>query len=494
MSLLAATHEPPNIVVILTDDQGPWAMGCAGNSEIRTPNLDRLAANGARFTRFFCTSPVCSPARSSLLTGRIPSQHGVHDWLSGGNVRKDGDTPIQYLDGLTAYTDVLAESGYTCGLSGKWHLGDSATPQHGFTHWYAHQKGGGPYYGAPMILDRELVDEPGYVTDRITDDALSFIAKQAANESPFYLSVHYTAPHSPWIDAHPPAIVDSYDSCPFDTMPRDPEHPWANPDWVPRAGSERWRESLKGYFAAVTAMDASVGRILDALDRHDLTATTLICFLSDNGFSCGHHGIWGKGNGTFPLNMYDESVLVPAIMRFPTVIPSGTVIDAMISGYDFAPTLLAAAGLEHPDAGNLPGRSFWPLITSSHGGDAGREAIVVFDEYGPVRMIRTPTWKYIHRYPYGPHELYDLIRDPGERINRLDDPGCTEVLRELRQRLARWFQRFVDPGRDGAREPVTGSGQRDRAGAAGPGWEAFAQDQRHRREAVDRRRGSAPTG
>ena len=150
-----ASHNPdqPNIVFILSDDQGPWAMGCAGNTEIRTPNLDRLAASGIRFENFFCTSPVCSPARASLLTGRIPSQHGIHDWIREGNT---GQNAVEYLAGQLAYTEILADNGYTCGMSGKWHLGDSYRPQKSFSHWYVHERGGGPYYDVPMIRQGEL--------------------------------------------------------------------------------------------------------------------------------------------------------------------------------------------------------------------------------------------------------------------------------------------------------------------------------------------------
>ncbi len=238
-----AGGKQPNIVVILSDDQGPWTLGCAGNHEIRTPNLDRLAAEGTRFDHFFCASPVCSPARATLLTGEISSQHGVHDWIEGGNIRTETQDPIQYLAGKTSYTQVLAANGYTCGLSGKWHLGDSIVPQHGFSHWYVHQRGGGPYYNAPMIRDGELIEQPGYLTDAITDDALAFIDERHGHENPFYLGVHYTAPHSPWIDSHPQDIVDSYDDCPFDSIPRDPEHPWALPGWVPTPGSTKWLET-----------------------------------------------------------------------------------------------------------------------------------------------------------------------------------------------------------------------------------------------------------
>ena len=154
----------PNIVFILTDDQGPWAMHCAGNEEIQTPNLDRIAENGIRFTNFFCASPVCSPARASILTGRIPSGHGVHDWLCSGNVNREdlGDLKehpyythereaIRYLDGMLGYTDILAKEGYQCALSGKWHLGDSLHPQHGFSRWFTIGRGGCHYYEPDMV-------------------------------------------------------------------------------------------------------------------------------------------------------------------------------------------------------------------------------------------------------------------------------------------------------------------------------------------------------
>jgi len=455
-----------NVVFILTDDQGIWAMGCAGNREIRTPNLDRLAEAGTRFENFFCTSPVCSPARASLLTGRIPSQHGVHDWISKGNVGKNA---VEYLSGQLAYTDVLAKNGYICGISGKWHLGDSIKPQKNFTHWYVHQKGGGPYYNAPMVRDGQLTNEPGYITDNITDDALTYMDERAKDDKPFYLSVHYTAPHSPWIGNHPGEIVDSYDDCPFESCPQEADHPWAGR--LTKKVKKDIRGNLKGYFGAVTVMDMNVGRIIDKLEEMNLRENTLICFLSDNGFSCGHHGFWGKGNGTFPLNMYDNSVRVPAIMSQPGRIPQDMVCDELISGYDFMPTLLDYLGLENPEADKLPGRSFLSTLLGEK--VQGREHIVIYDEYGPVRMIRTKEFKYIHRYPYGPHELYNLVNDPDERVNLVNDAGKKEMVTSLKAMLEDWFIQYVDPGFDGTHEPVTGKGQIYLAGPSGRGTSAF---------------------
>jgi arylsulfatase A-like enzyme len=364
---------------------------------------------------------------------------------------------VPYLEGQVSYTDVMARHGYACGISGKWHLGDSLHPQHHLEHWFVHQRGGGPYNNAPMIREGRLVDEPGYVTNVITDDALEFLEAHAHADAPFYLSVHYTAPHSPWIGEHPPDIVDSYDGCPFKSCPQEAKHPWATSLSDRCLGN---REALKGYFAAVTAMDMDVGRIVHRIEDLALRDDTLIIFTSDNGYSCGHHGFWGKGNGTFPLNMYENSIRVPLIMSHAGHIAEGQSIGALVSGYDFMPTLLDYLDLPLPEGQNLPGQSVLPVLSGNL--DAGRESVVVYDEYGPTRMIRTREWKYVHRYPHGPHELYDLANDPDERRNLIDEPARRQRVGEMRQRLADWFAQYVDPAMDGARLPVTGQGQRTR--------------------------------
>ena len=446
------TSQPPktNVVFILTDDQGIWAAGCYGNSEIRTPNIDRLATEGMRYENFFVATPVCSPSRATLLTGRIPSQHNVHDWIREGNVGPDA---AQYIENEVCYTDAMAAHGWTCGISGKWHLGASQIPQHGFSHWYVHQEGGGPYYDAPMVRDGELVTEPGYVTDAVTDDALSFLDLHAHAEAPFYLGVHYTAPHSPW-EAHPPEIVASYDDCAFESCPQEPVHPWAT-GLTHRCMGDR--EMLKGYFAAVTAMDANVGRLLDRLGALGIREQTLVVFMSDNGFSCGHHGFWGKGNGTEPRNMYENSIRVPFVASQPGRIPSGYVQRAMVSAYDFMPTLLDYLGLPTPEGAGIVGQSFLRSLLGQS--DTSREHVVIYDEYGNTRMVRTLRFKYVHRYPDGPHELWDLERDPDERDNRIADPNQRERIAELWGRLESWFEQHVNPEVDGAGLPVNGLGQ-----------------------------------
>lgn len=458
-----------NVLVIIADDQGPWALG-SESGEIVTPALDGLADRGVRFRNAFCASPVCSPARASILTGLIPSCHGVHDHILEGNY---GEGRVGYLEGLETYTDLLSRVGYTCGLSGKWHLGDSPSPQHGFSHWYALATGMDNYHGAKMFRDGRLIRDEGYVTELITQDALSFLSEQVNVGQPWYLSVHYTAPHHPWIGQHPEEFQRLYEDCEFPSVPCEPYHPWGptspHPD-MERAVREP-RASLAGYCASISAMDAGIGRIVEFLAARGVLDSTVVMFMSDNGFCFGHHGIWGKGNGTFPANMYEESVKVPLIIAGPSV-DKGRVCEELVSGYDIFPTVLELAGLgKAPDGVRRPGVSLVPLIAGS--GKLSREAVVVGAEYGPARMIRTGEWKYVHRYPYGPHELYNLREDPLERFNRVDDAEVREVRRELRSELEGWFKRYVLYERDGARLGVTGEGQRCPVWANGGGEEAF---------------------
>jgi len=453
----------PNVVVIMTDDQGAWALGCSGNEEIQTPHIDRLAKEGTRFENCFCASPVCSPARASFLTGRIPSQHGVHDWIREGNISDpEGkymgkDRPIEYLRGLIGYTEILRQQGYRCGLSGKWHLGDQERPQKGFDYWYAFAFGGGDYYNAPMIENGEIVEQPDYLTEAIGDGALEFLDTVSEGDEPFYLSVHFTAPHSPWDrDNHPDEYLDRYEDCPFESCPDLPVHPWQI-NSAPVGVGERRKENLQGYFAAVTAMDVQVGRLLNCIESMGVRENTLIVFTSDNGMNMGHHGIWGKGNGTYPQNMYENSVKVPFIASRPGSVPEDSVERGLWSHYDFFPSLLDYLGFENPVAEELPGSSFASVLRGKTG--EARDSVVIYDEYGPVRMIRSRQDKYVRRFPDGPDEYYDLETDPDETRNRIDDVDCSSRIEALRSEMDQWFDRYVDPERDGSSDPVTGKGQ-----------------------------------
>lgn len=451
-------QKKPNVLVILSDDQGFWSLGCNGNNEVITPHLDSLAKSGALLNRFFTASPVCSPARASLLTGRMPSAHGVHDFLRPS---APGQYQVaDYLEGLDTTPEVLASAGWRCGISGKWHLGNGGELSHGFEHTYIHASGGSPYFSAPMWRNGSLIVEDGYITDLITDDALSFLKESFSDERPFYLSVHYTAPHSPWVDQHPRDLVSLYDDCPFLSCPQEPLHAWSTV--LPAATADAIKNpipSLQGYYAAITGMDRQIGRLIEYLDVTGLRSSTLVVFLADNGFSAGQHGIWGKGNATWPLNMYEESIRVPAIISQPGIVPSDAVCDTMISGCDLHPTLLDFTGVAAPNDPFAAGRSFLPAVVGKQDPAERRDHLVVYDEYGDTRMVRTDEWKFVFRGTDQPGELYALMDDPNERDNLFDDPARKTVRADLHILLQDWFATHVDPERDGLGMGVTGCGQ-----------------------------------
>jgi len=458
--------DKPNLIFILTDDQGAWAMGCAGNSEIKSPNLDRLAAEGTRFDNFFCTSPVCSPARASILTGRIPSQHGVHDFLQWKQHIKNcpADT-VKFLEGQPTYIEMLGEVGYKTCLSGKWHLGYGLEPMCGFQTWNAMPYGASDYYHAPVMENGQLVTHEGvYASDLFTNNALKFLDAQLDNGDPFCLHLTYTAPHSPWGRRQHPGELwnDYYENCPFESVPSD-EEPLPRGFFAEKYTPEGRRRALSGYFSAVTAMDRNVGCVLDWLEENNLRRNTLVVFMSDNGMNMGHHGLFGKGNATWPQNMFDTSVKIPCLISRPGHVPQNRIEDSLLSQYDWFQTFLEYIGLEDRIPKGIPGRSFSPILNGKEMGE--RESIFVFDEYGPVRMIRSKEWKLVWRYPGGAHELYNLIEDPEEKTNLFGYRGYVDRIKSMHRDLEEWYARYVDPRLDGTKLPVTGRGQLDRADA-----------------------------
>lgn len=496
----------PNILFILSDDQGAWSLGSAGNQDVKTPNLDRLAQRGIRFENFFCASPVCSPARASIMTGTMPSQHGIHDWLAKGHLDEErlsprmreafyapereqkmewprsqlmGDRAVEYLAGQCCYPQRLREAGYTCALFGKWHLGDASKPQAGFETWNTIAMGGDNYYTPTVMMPDSSFDilDGVYLTDYITDNALDYLKKREGEAQPFYLSVHYTAPHAPWgRQFHPDWAFEPFEGSAFSSIPKLPAHPWS-----PYAGmsEEEWEHfrqtSLEGYCAAVYAMDRNIGRLLDELERQGIVQDTLVIFTADNGMSMGHHGIIGKGNGTFPMNMYEEAVKVPFIVSRPGSVPEGVVEQGLFGHVDLFPTLCdyLDCTLDEAVRDRQPGRSFAPVLRGESCPD--NEQIIICDEYGPVRMIRTREWKYVHRYPYGPHELYHLTDDPSEQRNLAGDESVRDIEQALFGRLEAHFLRYSDPEVDGKAEAVCGLGQTGPVGVRARGKERFIQ-------------------
>lgn len=461
----------PNIVFILSDDQGAWALNCAGTKELITPNIDNLAKEGMRFENFFCNSPVCSPARASIITGKMPSAHGIHDWLCGGNIDtekyphmrehehfKSPDHAIEYLKGQDTYVSELAKAGYQCALSGKWHMGNSEKSGEGFSKWFTIGTGGCNYFHADIFKDHEFSIEKRYITDVITDEALSFL-RERDKEAPFYLSVHYTAPHSPWTSQnHPEEYLKQYEDCEFESVPYEPVHP-NQIDSCPIGDTREHRnENLRGYFAAITAMDAGIGRIVGELKEQGLMENTVIIYTADNGMNMGHHGVWGKGNGTYPPNMYDSSVKVPFIITGPGI-RKNVISEYMASHCDLFPTIMQLAQIDYKKSPLQTGSSFYDECTGNQG-EEKQNSVVVCDEYGFVRMYRTSRYKLVRRFLTDLQEFYDLSKDPLEVNNLIDDPEYQEVIQELDRELETWFARFDHNEFCGKNLSVTGKGQK----------------------------------
>ncbi len=435
------------------------------------PHLAQLAREGVVFDSFYCASPVCSPARASLLTGRMPSAHGIHDWLVG--TQHPQAHPDQYLEDITTLPAVLSGAGYVCALSGKWHVGEARQPAAGFSSWYAHRFGGGPYYEAPIWREERQASESEYFTDAVGQHAVGFLRAHARErgkerDRPFYLQVCPTAPHTPWDeDNHPRELLDLYKDCDFPSVPREPAHPWTRARQEDFADSFADPEqSLRGYCASLSGVDRLVGRLREELEELGLAEETIILYMSDNGFSCGHHGIWGKGNGTYPLNMWESSVAVPFVMYVPEtlrehVVPAGlpgagTHVTDTLSALSFFPTVCELAGVSAPTDPLRAGGSFLPRLSGEE--ESCDQPVVVYDEYGGTRMIREGRWKYVLRFE-GPEELYDLQEDPQERRDLAQDPVLAPRRQRLRDQLEDWFARHETARSRAFEQPVAGRGQ-----------------------------------
>lgn len=436
----------PNVVFILTDNQADWSLGCYGNPEIRTPHIDRLAAGGMRFTDAYCVNSVCSPNRATCFTGLLPSQHGVHSYLGGEQPDAQlGPHAYCTIGEFTTLPRLMAAAGYACGLSGKWHLGDSLHPQEGFDYWFAKPKGHtSRFYDDEAIWQGEIYTEPRYYTDAITTHALDFLEQN--RQRPFFLYVAYNGPYGlgehmtrTHVNRHTEYYADKELNC----FPREPVHPWLKQN----------REivnnpvSIRGYAAAVSGVDDGVGAIAEALGQHGLDEDTLIIYTADQGLCGGHHGMWGMGDHSRPIHTFEETVRIPLIFRHPGRIPAGSLFTGRTCNYDFFPSLLEYLGMEEqlPQTPELPGRSYAPALA----GEGVRDWDgAIFHEYENTRMARTDRWKYTWRFPAGPDELYDMRNDPGERCNLAADPQCAPIIENMRQRIQKFFDRYADPQYD----------------------------------------------
>ncbi len=343
----------PNVVFVCTDDQARWTIGAYGNSDGRTPNLDRLCQAGVRFDNAFTVTPVCSPSRASMFTSRYSTQFGIEDWIDPTRDPDLGLSPSAIL-----WPELLRGAGYTNMLAGKWHLGslDEFHPtRQGYDRFFGFRGGG----NTPMnpVLEKDGVNGrfAGSLPDLLVDEGIKFL--DATHDRPFLLSVHFREPHAPY------APVPEIDAAVYRDKPLSlPEFPG-----LPR---ERVMKLTREYYASVHAVDRNVGRLLDTLDRLGLAENTIVFFTSDHGYMIGHHGLWHKGNAVWLVegkqgsrpNMFDDAIRVPLLVRWPAVVKPGTVVTHVVSNLDIFPTVLEATGVRVPPNFKIEGRSVVPLL------------------------------------------------------------------------------------------------------------------------------------
>lgn len=434
----------PNVVVIMTDNQGPWTLGCYGNQDLRTPHIDQLAAEGMLFERAYASNAVCSPTRATFLTGLMPSQHGVHCFLRAGRLQT-GPQARSTLADFTSLGEVMADAGYACGLVGKWHLGDNMNPQEGFdAYWITKPHGHtAEFYDQPIIRDGEIYTEAKYTTDLWTEHAVKFIEQNKQHS--FFLFLAYNGPYGLGSSLLKPARnrhAEFYADQLLPSFPRNPIHPWQknNREYMNNL------QAMRRYAAEISGVDDGVGQVMTALKHLGLADNTLVVFTADQGLGCGQHGLWGMGDHTRPLHAFDPTMQIPLIFRQPGVIAGNERRRMMVANYDLMPTILGQIGLgdRMPKTPRSPGRDFSATLR----GESIEWDDVVFYEFENTRAIRTADWKLILRHPDGPNELYQLSNDPGEWVNLIGDANHAETQADLTKRLEDFFRQYAEPRYD----------------------------------------------
>ncbi|HZO04797.1 MAG TPA: sulfatase [Solirubrobacterales bacterium] len=447
---------PPNIIFIMTDDHAAHAISAYGSRLIRTPNIDRLAREGMRFDNCFVTNSICTPSRAAILTGKYAHLNGVPVFN-----HIDNSQPM-----LQKY---LQRAGYHTGMVGKWHLGGNnpARPEDGkptgFDYWNI-LPGQGAYFDPEFIDNGKRVKLQGYTTDIITDLALGFL-KDRPQGKPFFLMYHHKAPHRNWqpdekhrrqfenvIVPEPETFDDDYrgksDAARAATMRIDRDLNENDLKVPPPAGLsgpelKKWKYQryMRDYLACVAAVDDNIGRLLAWLDENDLAKNTIVIYTSDQGFFLGEHNFFDK------RFMYEESLRMPFLVRWPGRVKPGAVSRGMILNVDFAPTLLAAAGVGVP--ADMQGRSFVPLLEGRAPKDWRTSMYYRYYHPGHHNVaahygVRDERYKLIYFNKLDQWELYDLRKDPREMRNVYDDPAHQGVAKRLKAELLRLRRELRD--------------------------------------------------
>ena len=467
-----STPPRPNVLVVMTDDQTAAQMSCAGHELLQTPSIDRLAAEGVRFSNSFCTNSLCAPGRAAVLTGTYSHVNGIR-----GN--SQNASSIERIGAeVPTYPELLRQAGYRTAMIGKWHLPEDPK---GFDEWKI-LPGQGVYFDPDFIINGERRQQQGYTTDITTDFALDFLER--SRDEAFCLVYQQKAPHRPFTPA--PRHANLFD---------DIEWPYPatyNDDYATRSVAERaldmrlevslktdyhgdlpsdlspqqqkdwiFQRFVKDHHRAVVGVDEGLGQVLEYLDDSGLAEDTLVIYTSDNGFYLGDHGWYDK------RFMYEPSLRVPMLLRYPRLVSPGQVESRMVIHEDIAPTILDFAGLPVPV--EMQGRSTRRVVTGNPEDDWRSSMLYAYYEdswsrnganfvprpgnYGtphrvtPHRGIRTGRYKLIEYYREGDYwELFDLEEDPNELRNLYAEPGHADLISELTGGLRDLQQHYREDG------------------------------------------------
>ena len=442
------TTAPPNIVVVLVDDLRWDDLGCTGHPFVQTPNIDRIAREGASFKNAFATTPICSPSRGSLLTGLHTNKHGIIDNTERG----------EQSHRLKTFPQELQKAGYDTAYIGKWHMGNDNAPRPGFDRWLC-LKGQGTSFDSLANDDGRDIETEGYVTDILNKESLDFVRK--LRTGPFLLYLSHKGLHPETAQAADGTLSDPEASNYIpaarhatqykgEKVPRRPNSGVApldkpalqqkiaglKPLGPETVGSD---EDVLNRLRMLSAIDEGVGELITALEEAGQLDNTIVVVTSDHGYFYGEHGL----NVERRL-AYEESIRIPLLIRYPARIKAGSQPESMVQTIDLAPTMVAAAGVEIPS--QYHGRSLWPLLEGSIPADWRDSVLVqywsetVFPRINKLgyQAVRDDRWKLIHYTDQpGMDELYDLQSDPYELKNLISDPGARDELAAMQAKLSK---------------------------------------------------------
>jgi arylsulfatase A-like enzyme len=457
-STYANEKKAPNILFILTDNQAASLLGTYGNPDIKTPHIDRLAKEGMQFNRHFAVNSLCSPTRATLMTGLMPSQHGIHSWLDDELLNTWPKTWSAVAEFRTLPL-TLKNRGFQTALIGKWHLGQPWQASIGYEHWITFTDGHTIDFWDNTVIENEKTYKVSgqHIVDFFTDKAVEYI-EQYDGKKPFYLQLNYDGPYT-----NPPSNMGparnryykDYEGKEFPSFPRtaynanlvdqliDSEN--TSPFFINKLRQGLAMHNDPATMANVasqnTLVDDGVGRVMAALASKGLDENTIVIFSSDQGNFYGQHGLWQHAIVTKPSSMYETSMHVPLIVRHSKSIPAGIISEALIGQYDVPVTLLDYLGFGDVKLENSPGLSFVPLLK----GKQVKWQDAVFAEQEETRVMRTARFTYWKRLQTtGENVLYDLNKDPGQNINVYADPEYAQIVVRLDKKQQEFFSKYSD--------------------------------------------------